>query len=157
MYDYQTATLAYARAEAVELMEHRAAELGVELTVWDDYDRIFLPEGVIDSRLGAAASLPDKPLSPPYRSGEQGLYLIQFEGPNFTRLGTSALDLNRGDRQSLRRRKSRPGSLASPMFSSSTNCMRQSSRRASPGSQDRLMISSCYWRTSPGRRTQSQS
>lgn len=78
---YPAALIAYAPDGVVDGMAQRAAALQLEFTVLDDYDRIFLPGARIDARLGTAASLPGKPLSPPYGRFQQGLHVIQFSAP----------------------------------------------------------------------------
>lgn len=52
--DYPAATFAYAPDGVLERMAQRAAALRLEFSVLDDYDRIFLPGGVIDARIGTA-------------------------------------------------------------------------------------------------------
>ncbi len=53
--DYPAATIAYAPEAAVASMAQRAAQLKLEFSVHDDYDRIFLPGGVIDARIGSSS------------------------------------------------------------------------------------------------------
>jgi hypothetical protein len=79
--EYETQTLAYFLTESLKSLTERAAELGVEIRVRDDFDQIYLPEGIVDARKGVAGSLPGLPMSAPYKKGESGVYLLQFAGP----------------------------------------------------------------------------
>jgi hypothetical protein len=79
--EYETQTLAYFLTESLKSLADRAAQLGVEIRVREDFDQVFLPEGTVDARKGVAGSLPGLHLSAPYKKGESGVYLLQFAGP----------------------------------------------------------------------------
>jgi hypothetical protein len=79
--EYETQTVAYFLTESLKSLADRAVQLAVEIRVRDDFDQIFLPDGIIDARKGVAGSLPGLPQSPPYKKGESGVYLLQFAGP----------------------------------------------------------------------------
>jgi Subtilase family len=79
--DYETETVAYFLSGTLKKLSDDAAALGVEIRPRDDFDSIYLPEGIIDARLGVARSLPTLPLSPPYMNGETGACFLQFVGP----------------------------------------------------------------------------
>ena len=62
--EYETVTLAYFLTDSLKSVAGQAAALGVESRARDEFDKVFLPEGTIDARLGIARSLPDVPGSP---------------------------------------------------------------------------------------------
>jgi Subtilase family len=81
IHEYASATAVYVREDHLPELMRRAAEQGLEATVRDDFERIELPNGRIDVRVGTAASLPGKRLGPPAVAGSPGLFILQFAGP----------------------------------------------------------------------------
>lgn len=79
--DYQSMRLGYVKAADAPILQARAAELGQQVVLADDFDRLFPPGGALDVRLGTEGSLPGRTLRAPYPAGRHGLYLIQFIGP----------------------------------------------------------------------------
>src|SRR5688500_551014 len=79
--EYDESTLAYVSTDAIEELKKRAMEAGVEISIRDEYDKMFINSRLIDARLGIARSLPEEREDPPYAADESGTWLVQFRGP----------------------------------------------------------------------------
>lgn len=78
---YGATTVGYVPKVALEQVRRRIEDRGLEFRLRDDFDLVFLPGGVIDTRIGMEGSLPGKRKGPPERSDEANLYIVQFVGP----------------------------------------------------------------------------
>jgi hypothetical protein len=81
LQEYPSMRVGHIQTDQAQAFRKRMAEEGVEVQIRDNFDRIYLPGGVIDARLGTEESLHGRPLRAPYPGGRHGLYVIQFIGP----------------------------------------------------------------------------
>lgn len=78
---YEEMIVGRIRQADVSTVRGRAKTSRQDFRIEDNYDRIHLPGGTVDARLGTADSLPRRALSGPYAPGKEGLYILQFIGP----------------------------------------------------------------------------